>query len=102
MRLTNEYVAPVSAPVYELRIEHASMASDRFVVGISGIEDRGEKFFMQVSDPFGYDGCRADSGVLFAPAIADERLRYSATFIGHMNACISSGGGEGIFRQSAV
>ncbi len=69
MRLTNEYVAPVSAPVYELRIEHASMATDRFVVGISGIEGRGERFTCKSAIPLDMTAAALTAGFSSLPRL---------------------------------
>ncbi len=90
--LSVEYAETGSAPVYDLEPLRASMASDSFVVGVSGILDSSEKFFLRLSDPFGYEDCSRDSGTLFAPVLSDHKLRFSASFGGYMSLCIASGG----------
>ena len=90
--LDARFVVERAGGEYVLRVSAASVATDVFVVEVEGDLDHSMRYFMQISDPFGLESCRRESGALFAPVLASADLRFSATFNGYMSSCIAVDG----------
>ena len=90
-RIPESLVRPVARSGYGLSVLSASLATDLLVIGVDGMRVSDGRFMVELSDPFGGEGCEAGEGLRRAQALAGEDGLYSATFSGFMSACIARG-----------